>query len=80
VQSLTVHTGFKAGPNPAGAYLLLAGIPAGASYIITGMDGRVVGAGLVQNDRVETAGLAAGIYLLRVAIKGKSVQLKFLKQ
>ena len=55
-------------PNPANGWFEIAGGPTGATYQLVSATGQVVKAGQIaaSNQRVETAGLSAGMYMLQI--------------
>jgi hypothetical protein len=65
-------------PNPASGQLNLAGLPAGTAYQFTDITGKIVGAGIYENQNwLDVSAFTEGLYLLEINLKGKKVVKKF---
>ncbi|RYY94167.1 MAG: T9SS type A sorting domain-containing protein, partial [Chitinophagaceae bacterium] len=72
--------GIRSWPNPVRGALFLDGVPARATYTLTSLDGKTIGAGILRNGALSTSRLAPGLYLLQVQWKDRRAVLKLVKQ
>lgn len=65
-------------PNPAASQLNLTGIPIGTEYRVTDITGKIVKAGIYENQNwLDVSAFNEGLYLLEINQKGQKVVKKF---
>ncbi len=65
-------------PNPANDYLSIGSVSESTPYRIYNQAGQIVWEG--SGNRIGVASLPPGIYIIRMIIEGKTIQMKFVKQ